>query len=60
MEDCNRDLDPDALTFDHGGKDAGGICSNCLDDAPAIRVVFAKNEDGVLVPKEIAHLDKPI
>ena len=58
MEDCGKELGPDALVFEHNGEAAGGICGICLDDAPAIRVVFSKNEDGVYVPKEIAHIDK--
>ena len=60
MEDCNKELGPDALTFEHNGEPAGGICGICLDEAPSIRVVFVKNEDGIYVPTEIAHLDKKL
>lgn len=58
MEDCQKELGPDALTFEHNGESAGGICSLCLDDVPAIRVLFRKNDDGTYLPIEIAHLDK--
>ncbi len=60
MEDCGQELGPDALTFEHNGKPAGGICGICLDDAPSIRVVFSKNDENVYTPIEIAHLDKKL
>jgi len=60
MEDCNKELGPDALTFEHNGEPAGGICSICLDDAPAIRVVFSKNNEKVYTPIEITHIDKKL
>ena len=60
MPDCDKDLGPDALIFEHDGEAAGGICRICLDDAKAIRIMFQQNDDGVLFPTEITHIDKPL
>lgn len=60
MEDCEKELGPDALTFEHNGKSAGGICGICLDDAPSVRVVFMQNTSKVYIPTEIVHIDKKL
>lgn len=60
MQDCESELGPDSLTFEHKGAPAGGICGICLDDAPTVRVVFVKDDDGLLVPREITHIDKKL
>ncbi len=59
MQDCGKDLGPDALVFEHNGEAAGGICKICLDDAQGIRVMFKKT-DGIYLPVEITHVDKPL
>ena len=60
MPDCDKELGPDALVFEHDGKPAGGICAICLDDAPVIKVVFKKDGEGVYVPQEVRHIDNPL
>lgn len=60
MEDCHKELGPDALTFEHNGESAGGICNLCLGDAVGVRVLFKKNDEETYLPLEIAHLDKII
>ena len=60
MEDCHKEIGPDALVFEHDGKPAGGICRACLDDTKAIRILFQQNDDGVLYPVEITHIEKPL
>ncbi len=60
MEDCDKELGPDALTFEHNGEAAGGVCAVCHDDAQTLRVVFTQNEEGVYIPSEITHIDKPL
>lgn len=59
-EDCDNDLGPDSLEFNHKGQPAGGFCDICIRNAPAVRVLFKRNEEGLLLPIEMTGLDSPL
>ena len=56
MLDCDKPLGPEALTFEHDGKPAGGICGVCVENAAKLRVLFVKGEGGVYYPEEMVAL----
>jgi len=59
-EDCNNDIGPDSLEFTHKGEPAGGFCDVCIGNAPAVRVLFKRGDDGQFFPIEMSGLDKPL
>jgi len=59
-EDCDNEMGPDSLEFTHKGKPAGGFCDVCIGNAPAVRVLFKRNADGILIPTEMSGLDTPL
>jgi hypothetical protein len=57
MHLCDMPLGPNSLEFTHKGKPAGGICTTCVGDSQKIRVLFKKNQEGVLEAIESQGLD---
>ena len=58
MLDCGKPLGPDALEFTHKGKDAGGICADCLEHAETIRVLLKLGEGKIYEATEMVVLSK--
>ena len=57
MHLCEIPLGPDAMEFTHKGEPAGGICTECLGDTRKLRVVFERNNEGILEATESQGLD---
>lgn len=56
MLDCNNELGPDALVFEHKGQPAGGVCEVCLGEEKKVRVVFEQDTSGIFEPINMNRL----
>jgi hypothetical protein len=57
MAVCENVLNDGELKFYHNGKCVGGICDDCLGKEKKARVVFAREDDGPLLPDHITFLN---
>ena len=56
LEGCSNVLGPDCLEFHHKGIHVGGICEICLASDPSVRVLFVRDDKGILRPEEMISI----
>ena len=57
--DCDQPCGPDDLEFLYQGEPAGRICSKCVANVPALRVLFTRDASKRLQAVEVVFMEKP-
>lgn len=60
LQDCNKPLGVNHMTFTHKGKLCGSICEACLNNSAKLRIILEANKEGILQPTELVQLDNKL